>query len=237
MHRPACAPLRPRRAFTLIELLVVISIIALLIGLLLPALGSARGAARAAVCLSQQRQIQIAHGVYQAQHDGRLLPTSHTTSWVDVLRAESPQLVFRSPADTSPHFDGGTPVSGVFRQTSYAVNVRLDPDRVSTGPADPAFRRVDDVPRPTEIVHAAVKVFAGPNAVTDHFHPRSWAHPVHAVIAGFAAGELETAAHGGDPGTLDARSTYGFPDGHAETAAFQDLYPDPTGRNRFDVTP
>ncbi len=43
---------------------MVIAIIALLIGLILPALGKAREAGRAAVCLSNQRQIGIANGLY-----------------------------------------------------------------------------------------------------------------------------------------------------------------------------
>ena len=62
-----------RRAFTLIELLVVISIIALLIGILLPALGAARKTANGMKCLSNQRQLAIAHNTFAADHDGKFL--------------------------------------------------------------------------------------------------------------------------------------------------------------------
>ncbi len=62
-----------RRAFTLIELLVVISIVALLIAILLPALSSARDAARLSACLSNTRQIAIAHVAYGVDN-GQSLP-------------------------------------------------------------------------------------------------------------------------------------------------------------------
>ncbi|MEO1008669.1 MAG: prepilin-type N-terminal cleavage/methylation domain-containing protein [Planctomycetota bacterium] len=99
------------RGFTLIELLVVIAIIALLIGILIPALGSARGAARAAVCLSNVRQLGIAHTLYTGDHDGAFIDAglAHGGSIADlpnawpVTLAEYAEdgIALRSPGDRS----------------------------------------------------------------------------------------------------------------------------------------
>jgi len=62
--------------FSLIELLVVISIIALLIALLLPSLERARMTARTVECLSQFRQIGVAHASYAIDHGDRLARTA-----------------------------------------------------------------------------------------------------------------------------------------------------------------
>lgn len=65
-----------RPGFTIAELLVVVGVTLVLLGLLLPALSSARESARSTQCLSNQRQIGLAMGVY-AQDD----KTNSFPSW------------------------------------------------------------------------------------------------------------------------------------------------------------
>ena len=217
------------KAFTLVELLVVISVIGLLIAVLLPAMGRVRKASQQAQCLSNMRQLETAHWLFIVENDGQMLGTRHGgsgQSWVEVLRGYGEDLLLRSPVDTSPHFAGGTPIGGQYRQTSYAINYMVSPDNpVGAG-------RVGQVPSPSETVHAVLKVFEGDKAIADHVHPHLWPSALPDGSVQKAALEIQTHAFGGTAGGWDAISNYGYLDGHAESARFEDLYTD-ADHNQF----
>ena len=63
-----------RFGFTLIELLVVIAIIAILAAILFPVFARARAKAEQASCLSNVKQLTLAHLMYCSDYDGMFMP-------------------------------------------------------------------------------------------------------------------------------------------------------------------
>ena len=235
------------RAFTLVELLVVISIIALLMGILLPSLQKARKAALRMKCLANIRNMEVAHWMYMTDWEGHFIDVGlghggthdrEEVAWINILaKYYSNKLLHRCPVDKSPHWpveDGGQgvpvpPSTDQFRRTSYGVNNYLS----EVAPTKP-YRRLSEVPRPSATVHFLIMAFEGPFAGADHPHVESWMAPGEPDSPPIlAAIQIQTNAHGGQEKSWEARSNYGFLDGHAETLRFRNVYVNPE-RNNFD---
>src|SRR2546425_580334 len=109
---------RHRRGFTLIELLVVISIIAILAGILFPVFAQARERARGISCVSNARQIGMAHTMYLQDYDDMMVPYWRTTpgfeyTWMHFFHPYTRNAeVFNCPSSqqrwTGPEKSGGS---------------------------------------------------------------------------------------------------------------------------------
>lgn len=239
--------MRRAQAFTLVELLVVIAVIALLMGILLPALHKGRLLALRTKCLSNMRNMEVAHWMYMMEWDGYFVNVGlahggahadEQVAWINTLQPYyKDKLLHRSPVDKSPHWpaeEGGQgipvpPATDQFRRTSYGINNYLS----GVAPEKP-YRELSQVKRPSGTIHFLIMAFEGPYAGADHPHVESWYVPGQPDSPPVkAAGQIQTNAHGGEPKSWDARSNYGFLDGHAEARMFRDVYTN-WQRNSFD---
>ena len=239
-------------AFTLVEVLVVIGVIVILLGILVPGVAAVRRESLASSCLSNLRQLSVAHLSYMAVHKDRFadvgLPHGSlgapARSFVNTLKPFcDDQLVLRSPLDASPHwsveFGGeGLPVNNgsppLFRLTSYGMNNYLSrtysPAAAiqGVGAGADALARVQ---RPSATVCFLRMADRGAYASSDHPHVEEWgAFPVPATAA---SSQVQiNSIDAGKPGTA-SRSTWSFVDGHTSAAEFSTVF-EGTTANQFD---
>jgi len=225
-------------AFTLVELLVVIAVIAVLMGILMPVLHTSRLSALQINCLANMRNMEMAHWMYMTDWDGYLIDVGlahggahakEKVAWINTLQPYYKDgLLHRCPVDKSPHWPiekGGQgipvpPTTDHFRKTSYGINNYL-----STVAPEKRYRKLSDISRPSGTVHFLIMAFEGQFAGADHPHVETWYVPGQVDSPPVkAAKQIETAAHGGKSQSWEARSNYGFLDGHAEVRIFRDVY-------------
>lgn len=134
-----------RRGFTLIELLVVIAIIAILAAILFPVFAQAREKARQTSCVSNFKQVALAHLMYVQDYDEKFAPFmwgpgdgGFSYDWATCFTW--PQMVapyvkswpiFRCPSDAYARdsqslVNMGYPSNATGRQRDYAVGLNTD---------------------------------------------------------------------------------------------------------------
>src|SRR5262245_46657745 len=219
---------RHLRAFTLVELLVVLGIIAVLIGILLPVLSRARKAAACAKCLSNLRNMQLAHWMYIGENRGHIIRAgfSHDgdgldeqAGWFNTLQKYyQSKLLTRCPIDDSPHWEQPLEAGGELRRTSYGINDFLDPTLVPWGGP---YLKINQVRRPSATVQFVEMGREGEFAVEDHAHVETWVGPNPPAIAG---SQVQIDAHDGPRQSWTSVANYGFLDGHAETLPFRSVF-------------
>jgi prepilin-type N-terminal cleavage/methylation domain-containing protein/prepilin-type processing-associated H-X9-DG protein len=103
---------KQKYAFTLIELLVVIAIIAILAAILFPVFAQARESARQTTCLSNLKQIGLAHMMYVQDYDETFVPVGGTIEQAWGGAGVRPDQMQRLTQDPNTGVQALKPVNG-----------------------------------------------------------------------------------------------------------------------------
>ena len=249
-------PRAGRLAFTLVEVLVVIGVIVILLGILLPGLASVRRESLASSCLSNLRQISIAHLSYMTVHKERFadvgLPHGSLgapeRSFLNTLKPYSDEpLMFRSPLDTSPHWPAdlggeGEPINNgsppLYRLTSYGMNNYLSRTFSPLAALEGAGAGADALSRvrsPESTICFLRMVDRGLYASSDHPHVEEWDPDPSSSADSPSVAASQVQVNSIDQGkpSESSRSSWSFIDGRVQAIEFGRLFETSTS-NRFD---
>jgi prepilin-type N-terminal cleavage/methylation domain-containing protein/prepilin-type processing-associated H-X9-DG protein len=230
--------MRHRRGFTLLEMIIAFAIMSVLISILMIGLKGAYRSGLNMKCLSNMRQLQLAHVAYQADNEFRFINADlghggvdGPYPWIETLEEHySDALVVHSPLDHSDHWPAdqggrGVPVGGAerFRRSSYGINDHLTTKSqwLYLDPNTPRVaRRLTEVDNPAATVNFLIMAYEGEFAGSDHTHINQWWSDPPVV----AQTQAQINAAGGRPGDWNAMSNYSFLDGHVATMPFHEVY-------------
>lgn len=108
-----------RRAFTLIELLVVIAIIAILAAILFPVFAQAKEAAKKTGCLSNQKNVGMAHQLYIGDYDDTYCMLQYFTPTWDQVRWYDQIFPYIKNGDKFTHNGRASGAGGIFACSSF----------------------------------------------------------------------------------------------------------------------
>lgn len=139
----------PKKGFTLIELLVVIAIIAILAAILFPVFAQAREKARQASCMSNLKQMSLAHLMYSQDFDETLINVNNNAffdvngnnpiePYIKNHGALAKATVWLCPDDT-PLWQGNGAATYFNYFSSYSMNVYLSPANAYASDPDACY--------------------------------------------------------------------------------------------------